>query len=372
MREHAAPVVRWLAQSGRATVWVVVPDERIETLRPDASFGSDGRVVRLLTEREFRRTGHTPAVVLSMHPETASSIAASFDGRRTRRVVLPHALSDKGQLLIGPDGLPVEREGEGGLRHCDVLMLTGPGMRDGALRVYCERFPETARRVRFLEIGSPKTDALFRPEPGRQELLREMGLDANRRTICYAPTWQRGASLQTNGEAIIRALSTLSANVIVKLHHISLKSADAEAWVARETGGTDWRRAISALEAEHPNVRLARGQDATPYLAAADVLVSDASGTAYEFLLLDRPIVFYDVPRLFEEYGTHGISYWGRSCGDIVGDLEAMKATVTRAIANPEHKRAERQAMIQRVVYTRGHATERAGRALLALAEEAR
>lgn len=371
LREHAVPVVRWLAESRRATVWVVVPNERIDACR-NAGIAFDGGAARLLSESAFRRSGRTPAVVLSMHPETPSSIAARFNGGRTRRVVLPHALSDKGQLLIGPDGRPVQRECDGGLRHCDVLMLTGPAMRDGALRVYCERFPETARRVRFLEIGSPKTDALFRPAPGRDELLRETGLDAGRPTVCYAPTWQRAASLQTNGEAIIRALATLPLNVIVKLHHISLKSPDAEAWVGRETGGTDWRRVMAAIEAEHDNVRLARGQDATPYLAAADVLVSDASGAAYEFLLLDRPLVFFDVPRLFQEYGTHGISYWGRSCGQVVGDTDAMKAAVMREIADPDHKRLERRAMVERVVYTRGDATERAGRALLALAEEVR
>jgi hypothetical protein len=373
LREQVRPVVRWLAESRKAAVWVVVADDALDAYRTMADIDFEGRhAPRLLSERQFRRTGRTPAVALSLHPETPSTLAAAFANGRTRRVVLPHALSDKGQLLMGADDRPVLRECDGGLRHCDVLLLTGPAMRDGSLRIYCERFPDTARRVRFLEIGSPKTDGLFRPEQSREEVLRDLGLEPNRPTVCYAPTWQRCASLQTHGEEIMRALAALPMNVIVKLHHISLKSAQVEEWVARSAGDRDWRRILAGFEAEHPNLRMARGQDATPFLAAADVLVSDASGAAYEFLLLDRPIVFFDVPELFAEYGTHGISHWGRTSGDVVTTVEEMAAAVTRAVADPDRQRGERRAMIRRVVFSRGDATERAGRALLALAEEAR
>ena len=51
--------------------------------------------------------------------------------------------------------------------------------------------------------------------------------------------------------------------------------------------------------------RLVRGFDSNPYLAAADLLISDASSVANEFLVLDRPLVFFRLSGLEEDKSTH-------------------------------------------------------------------
>lgn len=367
LREHVEPVIGWLLESRKAAVIVVLPQSQLAEYRSAIQSGTPGPKVRwIMSESQFARTRCRPAVVLSIHPETPSMVARRFAGTDTCRVVMQHGLSDKGAFLVeGSDTTDP-------LADYDVVFLAGPIFREGSLRSYAEVNPASFRRLQFLEIGLPKTDSLFRPNLSRDAVLDELGLDARRPVVCYAPTYQASASLEQAGVEIMRALATLDANIIVKLHHCSLKDPKREPWIAAETGGKDWRAIVHGIEHETPNLRLATRQDANPYLAAADVLVSDASGAAYEYLLLNRPLVFFDTPRLFEEFGTNGIHYWGRACGDIVSGPDTLCRAVQRAIDDPSHNSQQRDAMIQRIVYTCGDASERAGRAILSLAERRR
>ena len=65
-----------------------------------------------------------------------------------------------------------------------------------------------------------------------------------------------------------------------------------------------------------PGLRVVRDTDVVPLLFVADLLITDASSVANEFTLLDRPIVFLDVPRLLEDaqaFGAHlDLRTWGR------------------------------------------------------------
>lgn len=361
LKEHVEPVIAWLSARGQCLV-VIVPNSQVDAYRRVSRIPFDrGASVWLLSERRFATVRCVPDVVVSIHPETPSAVARRFSGEATTRVVMPHGLSDKGAL--------VQPECADALAECDVLFLSGPTFRDGSLRTYCDKHADIARRIRFVEIGAPKTDALFRPTVPRAQVLANLGLDPARPVVCYAPTHERTASLEQAGLEIMRALASLDANVIVKLHHCSLKRPADNPWIVQKTAGKDWRKIVQGLEHEYANLRLATAHDANPYLAATDVLVSDASGVAYEYLLLDRPLVFFDVPKLFESCGTNGIHYWGRMCGDVVRDVDALVRSVQRGLQNPTHKRREREEMIRRVVYTRGDATERAGRAILELAD---
>jgi hypothetical protein len=364
LREHVEPVVSWLLRSGQCTVLVVVPERQRGSYRACTSLPFRAqRGLHLLSQAEFETWPGEPHVLLSLHPETPYPAARRFAGSRACRIVMQHGLSDKGAFYVEGNGI------DDPLADYDVVFLVGPIFREGSLRRYAEENPETYKRLKLVAVGAPKTDALFRPRVPRVQVLNELGLDPARPVVCYAPTYERTASLEQAGLDIMRALASLDANVIVKLHHCSLKRPEDDPWIVHETAGKDWRKTVRALEREYANLRLATAHDANPYLAASAVLVSDASGVAYEYLLLNRPLVFFDVPKLFESYGTNGIPYWGRRCGDIVRDTDELVRSVRRGLENPMYKQREREEMIRRVVYTRGDATERAGRAILELAE---
>src|SRR5438552_2328211 len=78
---------------------------------------------------------------------------------------------------------------------------------------------------------------------------------------------------------------------VVKLHDRSL---DAD---PKYHGGVNWRARMKALE-RPGRVRYVEQADATPLLAAADVMVTDHSSVGFEFLVLDRPLLVFDAPDL--------------------------------------------------------------------------
>jgi hypothetical protein len=356
LREHFDPLIDWLVERGECTVVLSVEDSEacaywLQRRRR--------RGVLRLTKSELAGLGSVPAVTVSFHPENGSPLAERLAGKGTWRVVMQHGLSDK--LAFGDIG---KRDPLGDF---DVLFLSGAAFREGSLSGYRKRYPDTYDRLRIEEIGAIRTDVLFRSVTEREGVLVELGLDPGLPTVCYAPTWERTASLEQHGIAIVSALAALPVNVIVKLHHVSLCTAN-HPWIVQDGhGGKDWRRILREQERQYPNVRLAPGHDAAPYLLASDLLVSDASGIAYEFLLLDRPIVFMDVPELFSHYGRDGIHFWGRACGDVVSDPDALAAAVMANLRDPERKRSDRERLIPRVSYARGDATARAGNAILSL-----
>ena len=92
--------------------------------------------------------------------------------------------------------------------------------------------------------------------------------------------------------------------------------------------------------------------DICPYLAAADVMITDHSSAGFEYLLLDRPLVRIHVPELLrgsnisEEYvAPAGGAPRGRS----IGPLEALRA-VEQALADPAAGSPSRRAVARGAV----------------------
>src|SRR3972149_10054565 len=97
-------------------------------------------------------------------------------------------------------------------------------------------------------------------------------------------------------------------NFLIKLHDLLYDS---------ERNTIDWRKKISNLM--KPNIRLIEAYDISPYLFASDILISDASSVANEYAILDRPIIFADVPELLKSYEkTADLDTWGREGGEVM------------------------------------------------------
>lgn len=367
LREHVEPLILWLMRTNKFIIIVVVVNQQ---LKPYSEFFklffATERFVRLTYRETFSRLSRLllkPQVILSIHPETVSPIASLFAGKSVIRVVMPHGLSDKGDLTL-PNA-------QGALANCDIVFLSGQTFLNGSLSDYINKNPKDRQRLKLLKIGSPKTDLLLNSEYSRDVVLRDLGLNPELKTVCYAPTYNRCCSLEQCGTQIINALNKLDINVIVKLHHISLKTPEtAEPWYLSKIGHKDWKKILNDMEQQYANMKMVNEQNANPYLVASDVLVSDASGVAYEFLMLNRPIIFYDVPDLFKKFGTQGISYWGRKCGDIVSNTDELVAAINYVLDNPNHKKKERETLIEKLVYNKGKATEVAGQTILNLIQQ--
>ena len=212
-------------------------------------------------------------------------------------------------------------------------------------------------------VGMPKSDRLVDGSLSRDAWLEANGMDPARRTVLYAPTWTRFSSLNVMGEAVVRRLIDAGYRVLVKLHDNSLDPA------FENSGGVDWKsRLLPMLTAGDGH--LITCADATPWLVAADALVTDHSSIGFEYLLLDRPLVRIAVPELIaraniaDEY-VDLISTASTTVDDAAGVVDALATS----LSDPSHLSNARRTLAAELFHGPGHATNRAVDELYALME---
>jgi GT2 family glycosyltransferase len=202
-------------------------------------------------------------------------------------------------------------------------------------------------------VGFPKVDCLVDGSLDKHAILRSLDLDPSAPTVLYAPTWSPHSSLHTAGELIIAALGRRGGNVIVKLHDRSYDTAD------RASGGIDWRKRIERICREF-GVHIAQDFDASPYLFAADALVTDHSSVGFEFMLLDRPVVVVDCPDLLvhARVSRNKVARL-RQAADVT-DAAGVASAVSLGLAEPGRHSCHRRAIAEELFYGAGGATTRA------------
>ena len=210
-------------------------------------------------------------------------------------------------------------------------------------------------------VGMPKADCLVDGSIDRHVVLLSLGLDPSRPTILYSPTWSPASSLNAMGEALVAALARMPVNVIMKLHD---RSRDLR---ERYSGGVDWVARLQPLMTHGRSV-IAPGHDISPYLVAADLMITDHSSAGFEFLLRDRPIVRIHRPALIELANIHP-DYVNllASVSESVDDAAGAIAAVDKALSDPLARSEDRKRVAADLFYRPGGATRRSVEALCEL-----
>jgi len=207
-------------------------------------------------------------------------------------------------------------------------------------------------------VGMPKADCLVDGTYQRGQVLASLGLDPKRPTVLYAPTWSPASSLNAMGTQLVRAIGAMPVNLVVKLHD---RSRDLR---VRYSGGHDWVARLQPLLIPGRGA-IAPGHDISPYLVAADLMVTDHSSAGFEFLLRDRPLVRIHRPALIELAHIHAdyVSLLA-SVSRSVDTLAEAVAAVEEGLENPYDRQAERRQVAAELFYRPGGATARAIREL--------
>lgn len=202
-------------------------------------------------------------------------------------------------------------------------------------------------------VGMPKTDCVVDGTYQRETVLAGMGLDPALPTVLYAPTRSPASSLNAMGLDLVRALKARPVNLIVKLHDRQRDIRDAY------SGGVDWVGTLAPLLG--PRTVQAPGADISPYLVAADLMITDHSSAGFEFLLCDKPLIRIHRPELLQLANVHP-DYVDllASASDSVLTLVETIAAVERGLADPAAGSASRRAVAQELFYRPGEATGRA------------
>lgn len=198
-------------------------------------------------------------------------------------------------------------------------------------------------------VGMPKTDPLVNGTLDRAAIQRELGVNPELPTVLYAPSGTH-SSLSTDGLEVIQRVRGMPVNLLVKLHD---KSRDL-----RRTF-TDWLRRVKKWQGG--NTQVIEGFDIIPALFISDILISDFSSAANEFLLLDRPIIFLETPEKYEiNKERWDTQVWGQRVGTVVKTMAELDRALEDALAQPQRLSEIRRAAAQDIFYKPGTATLRA------------
>ena len=212
-------------------------------------------------------------------------------------------------------------------------------------------------------VGMPKVDCLVDNSLSRNAVLETLGIDPARNVVLYAPTWSAHSSLVTLGRELVESLVNAGYAVIVKLHD---RSHDPQ---HENSGGVDWLSTLGPL-LRASGGHLATSSNSCPYLAAADVLITDHSSIGFEYLLLDRPVVRIEVPQLLEEANVNPeyVKLLSDASITVRTVTDALNA-VERSLSEPGRKSAERKAIAADLFHSPGNATALAVNELYELLE---
>lgn len=165
----------------------------------------------------------------------------------------------------------------------DYFLTTTENLRER----YYEKFGIPKEKV--LAFGYPRLDRLLKfLKKDKLEVAAEMGLKSDAINVLYAPTYNAGLGLLRNPDLLrflVRELSKRNMNFILRLHPFT-----------RFSGG--WK-IVDNFSKKFENFFLMDmfvEPDTEKVLYIADLLVTDWSSIYTDYLVLDRPVVFLDVP----------------------------------------------------------------------------
>jgi hypothetical protein len=135
-------------------------------------------------------------------------------------------------------------------------------------------------------IGLPKLDYYFQNRYQREQVLSQWGLDIKKPTVLIAPTYKPTCLYDIKDDIFEQ---TRDFNLIIKLHPYS--------WMGKYAPHRQHRIYEQRVKRFPHAVLLPFSEyNIVPYYVAADVILSEASSTAFDFLAFRKFGIIYDLP----------------------------------------------------------------------------
>ncbi|WP_286262817.1 CDP-glycerol glycerophosphotransferase family protein [Thalassotalea atypica] len=209
-----------------------------------------------------------------------------------------------------------------------------------------DRFEQMYPDDTFVNVGFCKLDPILNDENQGFDLTT-LGLNPANKTLLYAPTFYP-SSIECFPKNFPEQFSQY--NILIKPHYFSLSK---DKYVNQRKLLNHW--------ATFPNVYLAKVEDYSliPFMACADLLISDASSALFEFAALNKPVIWCDFLKLRWSYrGIFSYRFKKRMDQDYGEYAEiavhapkynALKSLIEQQIANPEQLQATRLSLADKL-----------------------
>ncbi|GGP96375.1 CDP-glycerol glycerophosphotransferase family protein [Shewanella ulleungensis] len=196
----------------------------------------------------------------------------------------------------------------------------------------------------FIEVGFCKLDPLFKHQDLGLDLMA-LGLDVGKKTILYAPTFNP-SSLECFPDNWPDDFKNY--NILIKPHSLTQVRAQ---YANQRVKLAKWSTFSNVYVANENDISL------LPFIQHADILLSEASSTLFEFAAVDRPVIVCNFFKLkwsyrgifkyrFEKrFGKDNVLYSG--IGLHVDKYKSLIKAIPDQLANPQAYQANRQQYTQ-------------------------
>lgn len=203
---------------------------------------------------------------------------------------------------------------------------------------------------KVLEGGYPRIDQIYgqTQTPVLDRTLDELHFDESKQTVLYAPTW-RGitGTVENTIEDVAKRIHSIASKVNLDKYQILVKVHPQMAqYMGKETV---------------PGVTFVPAWlDASELLAKVDILITDYSSVFFDYLVANKPVIFYMYDRA-EYTKTRGVYF---DLDQLPGASCSTATEVAEAITHSERIRPAHQAIIDQfkrefVSFDDGKVTER-------------
>ncbi|MDO6639520.1 CDP-glycerol glycerophosphotransferase family protein [Shewanella sp. 5_MG-2023] len=223
---------------------------------------------------------------------------------------------------------------------------------EGALRL--AKIQQLYPNDNFIQVGFSKLDPIINhDEPGLD--YEKLGLDSNKKTILYAPTFNP-SSLECFPDNWPTDFTDY--NILIKPHSLTQMRGKFK---KQQQKLKKW--------SEFSNVYVASPKDISllPFMKNADILLSEASSTLFEFAALSKPVIvcnFFKLKwsyrgifhyRFKKRFGKDNVLY--SDIGKHVNSYKELKVAIPQQLAMPE------EYAVSRAQYTTDHVGPTDGKA---------
>lgn len=202
----------------------------------------------------------------------------------------------------------------------EEVWVSSAGMRD----IYRDRFAVPEDKLQA--TGYARQDAVLELASEGARLRAKYGIEPGfSRVVLVAPTWQqddKGRSIVPFGLSAEEFFSLM--DEVGREHHTL--------FVFRAHLNVDGADRMPSLS-HVVNMPYALYPEAEDFLAMADVLVTDWSSIAFDYLALRRPMIFLDVPPPFKDGLTLGEEH---RCGPVVSSAQQFRESLAETLTRPK------------------------------------
>ena len=211
----------------------------------------------------------------------------------------------------------------------DLYCTTGPVMTEIFLKI-------AKQKKHFLvkETGWPKLDPVYKNEWGfsdqKDQLIKQYKLIPELPVILYAPTFPPKYTSAPDLLDSINKLKNCKYNWIIKFHSLMDQSI---------------RERYKKLESN--NFRVVDELNILPFMAGSDIMITDTSSVAYEFLHFNRPLITYQ-------------AIARRDKGINIQDPSELSPAIERSLNDPNEFSHNRESCLQDIhPYSDGNSSNR-------------